>query len=265
MTIHEALAAAGEGGEIRRPTGDPEEHLWRWLRAPGGLVQSYLAYGDEVPPPDRWGAVMLRLADVLATTWEPATRATVMLAAEPDSRSADERGEMAMSTPTGKMPRPYRRRLEEVQAFQWHRVSDAPAIVGPLGSSPENTNYDAECPGRQRGVCTSCMSHVYKHGWLSRTHVDGEAVCPGNWIVAHADGTRTVMTEDAFQRAYGPVEGATEPVAPPADRPTRGEVRRALGRTRALDDDDDDDDAIDEVMLELGGRWPAMFREEEED
>ncbi len=108
MTIHEALAAAGPGGAIRRPRvggGD----CWRWVRDAGGHWEE--AVGPRESMPVAWSHGALVRAD-LGSEWE-----AVPLGPHQANREALRRivYETAISGPTYN----FSDRVLEAVAVQW--------------------------------------------------------------------------------------------------------------------------------------------------
>lgn len=89
----------------------------------------------------------------------------------------------------------YRKRPIVVEAVQWFKEGDHPAVQ--------------QADPRSSFVCCDHCGHPYTdHGWI-RTPQGGHIVCPGDWIIAemNLDYGHYPCKPDVFQATYEPVDG----------------------------------------------------------
>ena len=120
---------------------------------------------------------------------------------------------------------------EVVEATRWFKNGDHPGdFVGTKivedgalchSYSPgwrRNHDFEGEVVRRFRrpyspGLhhCSVCGDLFDKHGWIDKEDV---VVCPGDWIVTVADGTRLVIPNRLMADIYEKVEESPPPAAP---------------------------------------------------
>lgn len=80
----------------------------------------------------------------------------------------------------------YRRKQEEIEAYQWFKIGDGGSIeVLPYGEE------DAD------DICHICKKVYRVHGMF-----DGYDVCPGDWIVTKPGHGAFVLSADMFEQSY---------------------------------------------------------------
>jgi len=93
------------------------------------------------------------------------------------------------------MPK-FRRKPVIVEAIRWfpHNYDE---IVQPYPDA------DDHC-GRP---CNMCGQDMHDHGWIVDTVNNNKfLVCPGNWVVADANGEHYPMSPDKFAEMYDPLD-----------------------------------------------------------
>ena len=73
-----------------------------------------------------------------------------------------------------------------VDAIIWNKLGDHPMVVEPIFyfSSPSD-------------LCPICRQKLLEHGTLN-----GQRVCPGNYIVDDVDGSTISLTPEQFAKRY---------------------------------------------------------------
>ena len=87
----------------------------------------------------------------------------------------------------------YRRKSPIVEAVQWHRPGDHPAVES---LEDEDTEIACLICGKMQG-----------HGWIDLP-TGGAVVCPGDWIVTDEYGHHSIYTAANFQAMFEPAEVA---------------------------------------------------------
>lgn len=85
----------------------------------------------------------------------------------------------------------YRKKPVIVEAVQWFKTGDHPAVEG----------YRAIAPS---AVCSRCHHQSRAHGVIAVLHY---VVCPGDWIITDGQLTPYPCKPDVFELTYEPVEG----------------------------------------------------------
>ncbi len=93
----------------------------------------------------------------------------------------------------------YREKLQEVEASQWLKDGDHPAVRSY--GSPHGDGLDR---------CQHCNNIFVEHGWIdipSELNVvgGGQLVCPGDWII-QMGRTHYPCKAGRFEQKYEPVE-----------------------------------------------------------
>ncbi len=78
----------------------------------------------------------------------------------------------------------YRRRAEIVDAVQWWKVGDHPAVV---------------CYGGGRWICRQCGRVNMDHGLVKMVN---EPICPGDWVVKARNRGLFIMKPAEFEAEY---------------------------------------------------------------
>ncbi len=88
----------------------------------------------------------------------------------------------------------YRKKPVVVEATQWFKLGDHPAV--------EPTKY-SDVAGKS--VCPNC-NHLYTdHGWVE-TLEGGHFVCVGDWIITGIAGEKYPCKDHIFKQTYENVE-----------------------------------------------------------
>lgn len=86
--------------------------------------------------------------------------------------------------------RTYVKKPVEVQAVQWHRLGDHPAVTA---------FHHPDLPGE--GECARC-GHVWdEHGWID-TLEGGHIVCVGDYVITGVQGEHYPCKPDIFAATY---------------------------------------------------------------
>lgn len=89
----------------------------------------------------------------------------------------------------------YRKKPVVVEATQWFKDGDHPAIRAPKAG---------EIPGHWDGLCSQCGQYMSEHGWLSTLESGGgtQVACPGDYIITGVKGECYPCKPDIFEQTY---------------------------------------------------------------
>lgn len=90
----------------------------------------------------------------------------------------------------------YRKKLVVVEAEQF--LPDGEVWPNDV---ERHTNHD-----NRAGPCVVCKNSLEEHGRLQNVRRGYSLVCPGDWIITHPHGGKTVCCKGAFRAYYEPVE-----------------------------------------------------------
>ena len=95
----------------------------------------------------------------------------------------------------------YRKRPVVIEAVQWFKAGDHPAV-----NALDLTAWDAQhhdcCVAAQCDVCRTANAG---HGWVNTLEA-GHRVCPGDWIITGVKGELYPCKPDIFALTYEVVE-----------------------------------------------------------
>jgi len=100
----------------------------------------------------------------------------------------------------------YRKRPETVTAFPWWKNGDHPGDGTERDKDGNLREGKVVRYFRAPGVigeelCPTCRRTWHDHGWID-SGGEGQAVCPGDFIIGTPETGYTAMHPEAFQAAY---------------------------------------------------------------
>lgn len=99
----------------------------------------------------------------------------------------------------------YRRKPIALEASQWFKMGDHPAVVPlvPSRRDPKNPSYKLETPGENISLNNQDYFPGMEktHGFI-RTLEGGYIVTPGDWIITGVDGEHWAVKPDKFEKTY---------------------------------------------------------------
>lgn len=91
-------------------------------------------------------------------------------------------------------------RSEIVTAERWFRIGDAPEayVISYGGLLTTKLELDR--------ICKKCGYEMRHHGFCNRSVLDGDLVCPGNWVVKGDIGDFSPVKDSDFRATYEEAE-----------------------------------------------------------
>ncbi len=92
-----------------------------------------------------------------------------------------------------------------IEATQWHKNGDHPQDECKTEMSEGKIVRRFRNPDvLGRSLCASCGYMFHYHGWIDIIEGGHNIVCPGDWIITHAESAHYPCKPDIFGAIYAP-------------------------------------------------------------